>query len=186
MRSSNFAARPLHVSCALVLCTALCALSGCAARGAGKQAPAHALDVPEELDAHAYAELRRAYRTLDPADAQRTRVRTRLVRYLLKEAEHVRAADEYDAAVERLAKIAGLYQPDELKTGLSPELLPLALTCASRASGAATRRACCRRFGSKPRCARTMPSPSSSTSCCARWRRGAREPRRERALLGPD
>jgi tetratricopeptide (TPR) repeat protein len=101
-------------------------LVGCAAQGAGKQTTATALDVPEELDARGYAELRRAYRRLDPHDAQRVRVRARLVRYLLKDAEHAQAAEEYDAAVARLAKIAELYRPDELAKELSPEVLPLA------------------------------------------------------------
>lgn len=110
---------------ALTLLPAL-SLTGCARHAAGKPTTAAALEVPEELDARGYAELRRGYRRLDPHDEQRGRVRARLVRYLLKDAEHAQAAEEYDAAVARLAKIAELYRPDELATQLSPEVLPLA------------------------------------------------------------
>ena len=82
--------------------------------------------MPDELDGRGFAELSRGYRKLDPDDPQRNGVRERLARYLLKDAEHAQAANEYDAVVEKLAKIAQLYRPDELKSRLLPELLPLA------------------------------------------------------------
>jgi tetratricopeptide (TPR) repeat protein len=125
-RALTLAARPARLRSLVVLGALAISLFGCAAHGTGKQATQTALDVPEELDAHGYAELRRAYRRLDPKDEQRSRVRARLVRYLLKDAEHAQAAEEYDAAVARLAKIAELYRPDELRKELSPEVLPLA------------------------------------------------------------
>jgi tetratricopeptide (TPR) repeat protein len=126
-RRRQFSAHAARLSL-LLLAAALPALAstGCGAhRGRGAQA-ATALDVPDELDARGFAELSRSYRKLDPEDPQRVPVRARLVRYLLKDAEHAQAANEYEAAVEKLAKIAELYRPNELKQGLLPELLPVA------------------------------------------------------------
>src|ERR1044071_2955756 len=63
-------------------------LTGCGAH-AGKGAhAAPALDGPDELDPRGFAELARSFRKLDPDDPQRVPVRARLVRYLLKDAEH--------------------------------------------------------------------------------------------------
>jgi len=82
--------------------------------------------MPAELTARDFAELLRGYRKLDPDDPQRASVRERLARYLLADAEHDQAADEYEAAVEKLARIAQLYRPDELREGLLADMLPLA------------------------------------------------------------
>ncbi len=99
---------------------------GCAARAKPARQGTGALAVPEALDAASAARLERAYRRLDPGDPQRAEVRKTLVRYLVTEAERVHAADEYDAAVEKLARIASLYYPSELEGGLLPETLALA------------------------------------------------------------
>lgn len=123
---------PLHVP-APVLARALSVallvaafLAGCASRGRPAAHGGVALDVPEQLDAASAARLERAYRRLQPSDPQREELRERLVRYLLAEAEKVHAADEYDAAVEKLARVTSLYYPGELAKGLLPETLPLA------------------------------------------------------------
>lgn len=118
---------PARLARSLLVSALLLALgAGCGAHAGRRAQAATALDVPEELDARGFAELSRAYRKLEPEDPQRAPVRARLVRYQLKDAEHAQAADEYEAAVETLAKIAELYRPRELETGLLPELLPLA------------------------------------------------------------
>jgi tetratricopeptide (TPR) repeat protein len=122
--SSLLRRRPVWLLAAALLLGGLA--GGCGAHAGKALTPASALAVPDELDARGFAELARAYRKLDPDDPQRGPVRSRLVRYLLKDAEHAQAANEYDAAVERLAKIAELYRPEELKQGLLPEMLPLA------------------------------------------------------------
>lgn len=82
--------------------------------------------MPEQLDAVSAVRVERAYRRLDPSDPQRAEVRASLVRFLVAEAERVHAADEYDAAVEKLARISSLYYPAELEGGLLPETLSLA------------------------------------------------------------
>jgi tetratricopeptide (TPR) repeat protein len=132
MRSFHDAGRPALVSprrrpwSSALLLLLLAAAVGCGAHGGKLPKPGTALAVPDELDARGFADLSRAYRKLDPEDSQRAAVRARLVRYLLKDAEHAQAAGEYDATVEKLAKIAQLYRPEELKQGLLPELLPVA------------------------------------------------------------
>ncbi|HEX6243362.1 MAG TPA: tetratricopeptide repeat protein, partial [Polyangiales bacterium] len=100
--------------------------AGCGAHGAAAGAGGKTLPLPAELDARGYGELTRAFRKLAPDDPQRTEVRARLVRYQLRQAEHARAANEYDTVVGQLAKMAELYRPDELAHGLLPELYPLA------------------------------------------------------------
>ncbi len=110
----------------IAVCTLL-ALSASACGWRGKPArSAASVELPAELDEQSYPKVERAYRRLDPDDPQRPEIRERLVRYLLHEAEGAHRADEYDAAVEQLATIASLYRPEELATGLFPELLPLA------------------------------------------------------------
>lgn len=78
------------------------------------------------LDAASAARVERAYRRLDPADPQRGPARAQLVRFMVAEAERVHAGAEYAAAVEKLARIASLYYPDELEANLLPEMLSLA------------------------------------------------------------
>ena len=109
----------------LALCALLLAV-GCGAHGAAGKQSSTTIAVPEELDARGYAQLVRAYRRLDPEDPQRAPLRARLTHYVLGNAEHAIAANEYEVAVESLAKIAKFYRPEELKDGLSPDLLPLA------------------------------------------------------------
>lgn len=117
--------------CAVVSVTLLllsgAALTGCGAHAASAGARQATVALPAELDARGYSEMVRAYRKLALDDSQRAEVRARLVRYQLKQAEHARAANEYDAVVSQLAKMAELYRPEELATGLLPELDPLAI-----------------------------------------------------------
>ncbi len=101
------------------------ALAGCAGRNKPAQTAA-TVNLPAELDSSSAARIERAYRRLDPSDPQRTAIRQRLVHYRLKEAEGAHRADEYDASVEQLASITSLYRPEELGSGLVPEMLPLA------------------------------------------------------------
>src|SRR5688500_7367647 len=101
-------------------------LAGCAGRAATVARPHTPLDVPDELDDATFARVERAYRRLSPDDPQRGEVRERLVRHLLTEAERAHVAEEYEAAVEKLAKIASFYRPEELASGLIKEMLPLA------------------------------------------------------------
>lgn len=114
---------PLLLCCALGL---VLGAVGCGAHTSSGKRAATIIEVPDQLDARGYADLVRAYRRLELDDPQRVPLRARLVHYVLKNAEPAIAANEYDVAVESLAKIAKFYQPDELKTGLVPEVLPLA------------------------------------------------------------
>ncbi len=98
---------------------------GCASR-AKPATTTPSVAVPEVLDAASAARVERAYRRLGRDDPQRPEVRAQLVRFLVAEAERVHAAQEYDAAVEKLARIASLYYPEELEGGLLPEMLALA------------------------------------------------------------
>lgn len=109
---------------ALLVALAL-AVPGCAGRQPAARSAA-TVALPAELDAQSFARVERAYHRLEPDDPQRPQIRDRLVRYLLHEAEGAHRAEEYDAAVEDLASIAALYRPQELASGLLPELLPLA------------------------------------------------------------
>jgi len=118
-RESPFALRVLGVVLALSTGGV-----GCAARTKPPQTAQVA--VPEQLDPLSAVKLERVYRRLDPSDPQRKEIRASLVRFLVAEAEHVHAADEYDASVEKLARISSLYYPDELEGGLLPETLALA------------------------------------------------------------
>jgi tetratricopeptide (TPR) repeat protein len=99
---------------------------GCAARNKTAVKSPAALEMPPELDAASAVRVERAYRRLERDDPQRAEVRARLVRFWAAEADRVHAADEYDAAVEKLARIASLYYPSELESGLLPETLSLA------------------------------------------------------------
>jgi tetratricopeptide (TPR) repeat protein len=101
-------------------------LAGCASHAKPAAHAGAQLSVPEVLDAFSAVGVERGYRGLNPSDPQRAEVRGRLVRYLLEEAERAHAADEYDAAVEKLARVSSLYLPSELETGLAPETLSLA------------------------------------------------------------
>ncbi len=80
--------------------------AGCAALD--RALPRRLKSPSKQLDAVSAVKLERAYRRLDPSDPQRKDIRASLVRYLVAEAERVHAADEYDAAVEKLARIASL------------------------------------------------------------------------------
>lgn len=99
--------------------------AGCASRTKPVQ-NAGAVHVPEQLDAVSAVRVERAYRRLAPSNPQRAEIRASLVRFLAAEAERVHAADEYDATVEKLARISSLYYPGELEGGLLPETLALA------------------------------------------------------------
>ncbi len=100
--------------------------TGCASRAKPAAPAPSALAVPAILDAASAARVERAYRRLSPSDPQRVEVRAQLVRFLVAEAERVHAAEEYGAAVQKLARIASLYYPEELESGLLPEMLSLA------------------------------------------------------------
>src|SRR5688572_23789680 len=108
----------------LLLAWIALAAAGCGAHGGAAGKGGKTLPLPAELDARGYGELVRAFRKLATDDPQRTEVRARLVRYQLRQAEHARAANEYDAVVSQLAKMAELYRPAELSRGLLPELYP--------------------------------------------------------------
>jgi tetratricopeptide (TPR) repeat protein len=99
---------------------------GCAGPGQGAAKPATVLDLPDELDEASYARAERAYLRLDPAAPERTELRARLVRHLLKEAERARAAEEYDRVVDDVSHATSLYLPEELTKTLLPEFGPLA------------------------------------------------------------
>ena len=125
-RASTLRRRLPAPRCVALLVALVVASPGCGAHSGGAGAAKTTLPLPAELDARGYAELLRAFRKLALDDPQRGDVRTRLVRYQLKEAEHARAANEFDALVAQLAKMAELYQPGELAGGLLPELYPSA------------------------------------------------------------
>src|SRR5690349_6572689 len=95
---------------------------GCGAHSASSGAGGNTVPLPAELDARGYGELVRVFRKLAGDDPQRAEIRTRLVHYQLRQAEHARAANEYDAVVAQLGKMADLYRPEELSQGLLPEL----------------------------------------------------------------
>ncbi len=92
-------------------------LCGACAGGSGAGKGASTLvSVPETLDARSFATLHRTYVRMALDDPQRPEVRAKLARYLLQEGARAHVADEYEAAVERLAEVSALYRPEELTT----------------------------------------------------------------------
>jgi tetratricopeptide (TPR) repeat protein len=105
------------------LCLALAALPACAGSlGARPRTPSVA--VPASLDAASFKLALSSYRRLAPGDAERAPLRGKLIGYVLSD-DGAHPDDAYTADVEKLAVIASLYQPDELREVLPAELLPL-------------------------------------------------------------
>jgi tetratricopeptide (TPR) repeat protein len=108
----------LSASAPAALAGSLVGAAGCG--GVTVQARAGAgleVAIPARLSAETFADARRAYDLLEPADPRRAALRARLAAYLAEQARGPMEAGDYDAVVEAFAAITALHTSQELGRG---------------------------------------------------------------------